>query len=123
MHLQVFERYGMSTNHYRDSIPGFYKLLELAKARARRIANNQPGGQMNYLGSISYHLFRHILNIASRAASTIRIPYHLYRLIFGVSGKTPNPLSHCPKAFTTPAALVATADDNPDFLHAYLLLY
>jgi hypothetical protein len=123
MHLQVFERYGMSTNHYRDLITGFYELLELPKARARRIANNQPGGQMNNLGSIFYHLFGHILNIASRAASTVRISHHLYWLILGVSGKTANPFSNCPKAFATSAALVATTDDNPDFLHAYLLFY
>jgi hypothetical protein len=113
----------MSAHNNPDPIAFFKEGFESVEKRARGIANQQPGCQVDHLRSILHHFFPCGFNIASRAPVTSGVAHELnYRI--GILGECAFPISHRPQAFPASAGSIAVANNDSDLhfgVHFFLL--
>lgn len=107
----------MGPNNQWNCISSFNKLFEIGNSRARGIADNHSGGQMNHFCSVADHLFGNRLDIASGTISAIGISHNLQGFFFRILREPAHTFPHGPKTFSAPAGLVPDADNDSDLFH------
>jgi hypothetical protein len=91
---------------------------------AGRIANQQPGSQVDHLCSIFHHFLSRVFDIAAWASVASGVAHQL-NLRIGILGKCAFLVPYRPQAFSPRAGAIAVANNDPDlyFVNHFSLLY
>ncbi len=107
----VFLRNGVRADDYLKAEFRTDEVAEGFDARARRVADDEPGGKMDDLSTVSFHLCRRVFYISARAAVTTGVADQLDVFALIDAERTLATL-HRAKAFSAGTRAIAIADDD-----------